>query len=90
MYCNEIQKVITTKVNFKNKLMEELNNIKEEGGNYPRRKNTETQIKLVEQQIRQNELILEMLKLECPRDSTEFEFTCQNKCKWYYDNIIKK
>jgi len=89
MYCKEIEKIIELKRKKKTDLLEDLKEIKTEG-NYGKIKSSEIQIQLIQQQIKQNEIILKTLLLECPRDSTEYEMTCINKCKWYYDNIIKK
>lgn len=89
MYCDKIKETITKQKKYKTNLIEELQIITSEQ-NYPQRKNLETQIKLIESQIKQNENILNVLLLECPRESCDFEIICEAKCKWYYENIIKK
>jgi len=89
MYCDKIKEVIENKKTKKLKMLENLEEIKTEG-NYGKTKTTEIQIQLLQQQIKQEEIILETILLECPKDITDYQITCEHKCKWYYNFIIKK
>lgn len=88
-YCELIKKEIEKKGFKRKEIIDELFEAKQ-CWNYPRIKAKESEEKLIDSEIAQMNNILSLLNAQCPRDLTDFEIICEEKCKWYYDFLMKK
>lgn len=88
-YCEVIKDVLDKKAFKRRQIIEDLHEAKKEW-NYPRIKVKESEEKLIDMEINQMTNILNVLNSSCPKDLTDFEIICEEKCKWYYEFLKKE
>lgn len=86
-YCDLIKKGIDNNAFKRKQIIDELHEAKQ-NWNYPKIKALESQEGLIDSKIQQATIILNTLTMQCPRDLSEYEIVCENKCKWYYDFLV--
>lgn len=87
-YCELIKKGIDKNAFKRKEIIEELQEAKD-SWNYPKIKALESQEKLIDSNIQQMTAIYNTLVIQCPRDLCDFEIICEEKCKSYYDFLVK-
>ncbi len=88
-YCDLIKKGLDKKAFKRKQIIDELAIAKQEW-NYAKIKCLESEEKLVDSHIQQLTIILRTLNIECPRDITDFQIICEEKCKWYYEFLLNE
>jgi len=85
-YCDLVKKELKNKIDFKNKILEELEIAKTEK-DFPKKKYFEIKILFTDSQIILINNIIKEMEMNCPKDNWH-EDSCKDVCE-SYNTIIK-